>query len=107
MTEIKPKICKDGYYLNILTGRCKKKQTEKEKTCKDGYYLNPETGRCRKIKENNGADYGVQPETYEEKSSFVALYVVIGVVFVGLLYIVYEFRHEIWKLWRKVGRRSH
>ena len=107
VTEIKPKICKDGYYLNILSGRCKKKQTEKEKTCKDGYYLNPETGRCRKIKENNGADYGVQPETYEEKSSFVALYVVIGVVFVGLLYIVYEFRHEIWKLWRKVGRRFH
>ena len=101
------KICKEGYYLNILTGRCNKVKTTKEKTCKEGYELNPETGRCRKIKQNTGANYSLEPENYEEQSSFVALYVVIGVVFVGLLYIVYEFRHEIWKLWRKVGRRSH
>ena len=33
--------------------------------------------------------------------------VVIGVVLVGLGYLVYEFRHEILKLFRKVFRRFH
>ena len=101
----KTKICKDGQYLNILTGRCKKIDTEKTKTCKEGYYLNLETNRCRKIKENNGADYSLEPETYEEKSSFMAWYAVLGVTGIGLVYLVYEFRNEIGKLGGKVFRR--
>lgn len=105
VTEAKTKICKEGQYLNILTGRCRKITTTKEKTCKEGYYLNPETNRCRKIRDNTGADYDLAPENYEEKSSFAALYAVLGVVAVGLGYLVYEFRHEIQKLWRKVCRR--
>ena len=104
VTAVTNKVCREGYYLNELTGRCKKIQTTTEKKCKEGYYLNPETGRCRKIKENKGADYSVEPEKYEEKTSFVALYVVLGVVGVGIVYLVYEFRREIGKLWRKVWR---
>jgi hypothetical protein len=104
---VKPKVCKAGYYLNPLTGRCKKIENKQEKTCKEGYYLNPETGRCKRIKENNGADYSLEPESYEESSTFVALYAVLGVVLVGLVYVVYEFRHEISKLFGKVFRRSH
>ena len=105
MTTLAGKVCKDGQYLNPLTGRCKKIQTAAEKTCKEGYYLNPETGRCRKIKENNGADYSLEPETYEEKSSFVAIYAVLGVILVALVIIGYEFRHEILKLLGRVFRR--
>ena len=105
VTEAKTKICKEGQYLNILTGRCRKIPTTKEKTCKEGYYLNSETNRCRKIKDNTGADYSLVPESYEEKSSFAALYAVLGVVAVGLGYLVYEFRHEIGRLWRKVCQR--
>ena len=105
MTALAGKVCKDGQYLNPLTGRCKKIQTAVEKTCKEGYYLNPETGRCRKIKENNGADYSLEPETYEEKSSFVAIYAVLGVILVALIIIGYEFRHEILKLLGRVFRR--
>lgn len=105
VAAVKTKICKDGYYLNPLTGRCKKIQTASEKTCKEGYYLNPETGRCRKIKENNGADYNVEPENYEEESSFVALYAVLGVVLLALLYLGYEFRREILRFFGKVFRR--
>ena len=105
MTTLAGKVCKDGQYLNPLTGRCKKIQTAAEKTCKEGYYLNPETGRCRKIKENNGADYSLEPETYEEKSSFIAIYAVIGVVVVAMLILGYEFRHEILKLFGRVFRR--
>ena len=95
VTEVKNTVCKEGQYLNILTGRCKKIETAAEKTCKEGYYLNPETNRCRKIKENKGADYSLEPENYEESSSFVGLYAVIGVVGVGMIYLVYEFRREI------------
>lgn len=107
VTSVSEKICKDGYYLNILTGRCKKVTTTEQKTCKEGYYLNPETNRCRKIVENNGANYSLEPENYEENSSFIALYAVLGVLGVGALYLVWEFRHEIAKLWRKVFRRRN
>lgn len=105
-TSITEKTCKEGYYLNILTGRCKKIDQKTEKTCKEGYYLNPETNRCRKIAENKGADYSLEPEKYEEKSSFVALYVVLEVLGLGLIYLIYEFRKEIWKLFRKVFPKS-
>ena len=105
VAAVTTKVCKEGQYLNPLTGRCKKIQTAEEKKCKEGYYLNPDTGRCRKIKENNGADYSLEPETYEENSSFVAVYAVIGVVALALLYLGYEFRHEILKLFGRVFRR--
>ena len=105
VAAVTAKACKEGQYLNPLTGRCKKIQTAEEKKCKEGYYLNPDTGRCRKIKENNGANYSLEPETYEENSSFVAIYAVIGVVLAALLYLGYEFRREIWKLFGKVFRR--
>ena len=107
VASVKEKICKEGYYLNILTGRCNKIKTAADKTCKEGYYLNPETNRCRKIKENNGAEYSLEPENYEEESSFVALYAVLLVAGLGVVYLVYEFRHEILRLWRKVCRRGH
>ena len=97
VATVTEKICPEGQYLNILTGRCKKYATTTEKTCKEGYYLNSETGRCRKVVENTGASYDLKPESYEEKSSFVALYAVLGVVGVGLIYLGYEFRQEIGK----------
>ena len=106
LSKVTNKICPKGQYLNILTGRCKKNETAKEKTCKEGYYLNPDTGRCRKLKENKGADYSVEPENYEESSSFVALYAVLGVAGAGVIYLIYEFRHEIKKLFGRVFRRS-
>lgn len=107
-TSISEKICKEGYYLNILTGRCNKKKDASKteaKTCKEGYYLNPLTNRCKKIVDNKGADYELKPESYEENSTFVALYAVLAVLGVGVIYLIYEFRQEIRKLWRKVFRR--
>ena len=103
ITSVSEKICPEGQYLNILTGRCRKNPTgATEKICKEGYALNPDTGRCRKITENTGADFALVPETYKEGSSFVALYLVLGVLGVGLIYIGYEFRHEILKILRRV-----
>ena len=107
VAKVTVNTCPVGQYLNALTGRCNKVKTETVKTCTEGYYLNPETGRCNKIRNNDGADYDLKPETYEEKSAFVALYAILIVVGLVLLYIIYEFRHEIWKLVRRVFRRSH
>ena len=107
IATVKAKICAEGQYLNLLTGRCKKIETKTTKTCKEGYYLNPETNRCRKIKENTGASYDIIPEQYEEKSSFIAMYAVLAVILLGVLYLIYEFRTELAGLWRKVFRRAH
>lgn len=102
-TSIAEKICGEGQYLNILTGRCRKiPEGNDAKTCKEGYYLNPETGRCKKIIENDGADYTLVPETYTEESNFVALYLVLGVLGLGLFYIGYEFRHDIMRIIRRL-----
>ena len=107
VTSLAEKICGEGKYLNILTGRCKSNGSSSSgtKECKEVYYYNEETKRCRKIKENDGEDYAVVPETFAEETSFVALYLVLGVVGVGLIYIIYEFRHDIMRIFRRVMRR--
>lgn len=105
VTEVVEKTCPAGQYLNPLTGRCKKVEEVKETVCKEGYYLNEETGRCRKIVENTGADYSLVTETYVEQSGFVALYAVLGVVAVGVAYVIWQFRKEIRRLCGKVFRR--
>ncbi|MBQ3293047.1 hypothetical protein IJG93_01935 [Candidatus Saccharibacteria bacterium] len=107
VTSLAEKICGEGKYLNILTGRCKSNESSSSgtKECKEGYYYNEETKRCRKIKENDGAEYALVPETFNEETSFVALYLVLGVVGVGLIYIIYEFRHDIGRIFRKIMRR--
>ena len=107
MAVVTEKVCPTGQYLNPLSGRCKKIEIAVEKTCKEGYELNEETGRCRKVKENDGANYSLVTEKYEEKTSFVALYAVVGVIIIGVIYIIYEFRSEIRKLFRRVFRRFH
>lgn len=104
--SVSEKICKEGYYLNLLTGRCRKKSIPTTKTCKEGYYLNPETGRCRKITENKSADYGIKPQEFQEQSSFVALYAILGAVSLGLIYLVYEFRRDIKKVFHRLFRRK-
>lgn len=106
VSSVSEKICGEGQYLNIITGRCKKIPEETgPKQCKEGYYLNEETGRCKKLHNNDGADFALVPETYSESSSFVALYLVLGVVGVGLIYIIYEFRREISRGFKKfIGR---
>ncbi|MBR3252998.1 lamin tail domain-containing protein [Candidatus Saccharibacteria bacterium] len=107
VTSLAEKICGEGKYLNILTGRCKSNESSSSgsKECKEGYYYNEETKRCRKIKENDGADYALVPETFNEENSFVALYLVLGVLGVGVVYIIYEFRHDIMRIFRRVMRR--
>jgi len=93
--------CEAGKVINPETGNCVKVEEEVEKVCKEGYYLNEETGRCNKVPaENTGTVYALEPEVYEEKSSFVGVTAVLIVVTAALVYVIYEFRHEIKK---KIG----
>lgn len=99
------KACPEGQYRNPLTGRCKSYSTTSSselKPCPDGYERNPETNRCRKIVNNTGADYELPEENYEEKSSFVALLAIFGVILVGVLYVIFQFRLEIKKFFKKI-----
>ncbi|MBR3256888.1 lamin tail domain-containing protein [Candidatus Saccharibacteria bacterium] len=96
--------CPEGKYRNPLTGRCKSYATTASaelKPCAEGYERNPETGRCRKIVKNDGASYELKPETFEEKSEFVAIWSIVAVIAVGVMYILFQYREEIAGAFRK------
>ena len=101
--------CPEGKYRNPATGRCKSYATTASaslKPCAEGYERNPATGRCRKIVSNDGAEYPIETETFEEKSEFVAMGAIGGVVGVGVLYIIYQYREEILGVFRGKGRKK-
>lgn len=93
------KDCPAGKYRNPATGRCKSydsDESDESAPCKDGYERNPETGRCRKIKQNTGADYPIVPITdTEDSQSFIAIWALIGVLAIGALYVIFQFRRDI------------
>lgn len=96
------KECSEGYERNPETNRCRKIKTDSElKECAEGYERNPETNRCRKIVNNDGADYEIQSENFEEQSSFVALWAIAAVASLGALYIIFEYRKEIAGVFKK------
>ena len=105
VTNITEKTCGEGEYLNPLTGRCRKIEVATVKTCKEGYELNPDTNRCIKTKKNDGTNYSLKTEDYEEETSFVALYAICGVVGAGIIYVIYEFRREIGKKITSIKRK--
>lgn len=96
VASVKP--CPAGKYRNPETGRCKSvsSSSSEKKPCKEGYERNPETGRCRKIKSNDGADYALLPVTGEaDKTSFIAIWALIGIGALGAGFAVFQFRKEI------------
>lgn len=107
VSAVAEKTCEAGQYLNPLTGRCKKIETETEKVCQEGYYLYAPTGRCRKVVENDGAEYDIAAEDGEtqEEMSLVAVYTILAVLGIGLAYIIYEYRKEIGRIFRRIFQR--
>lgn len=97
--------CPAGKYRNPATGRCKSMAGDDDGSseCKEGYERNPETNRCRKIKNNNGAEFPIVPITGEvEQTTFIAIWAIVGVVLLGALYVIFQFRKEIKYLLRKI-----
>jgi hypothetical protein len=107
-TTVIENTCKEGYYRNPETGRCKKiaeSTTTEEKTCKEGYYLNPLTNRCKKIVTNTGAEYPLQYQNSGQgTSSFIAFTAIIALIVLVIGFVLFEFRHEIK---RKSGKVFH
>lgn len=101
--------CPPGKYRNPLTNRCKTIQDKAGPTpCAEGYERNPETNRCRKIKsDNSGAEYALVPSTSTDQKTFVALWVVILLVSLGVIYIILQFKTEIVRMFRKIRQRIH
>ena len=98
--------CPAGKYRNPATGRCKKIESDSEPApCKEGYERNPETNRCRKIKVNAGANYALIPETGGESKTFVALWALIAIVAIGVIYLIFQFRRELSHFFRRLFRR--
>ena len=103
--------CEEGKVINETTGNCVKQKTTTTKTCEEGYYLNEETGRCRKITQNTGADYPPDTTNFvfnveaEKKASLTAICAIIGVIALGLGFVIFEFRFEIKKFCGKVFQR--
>lgn len=102
--SIELEACPEGKYRNPLTNRCKsyaKTASTELKPCAEGYERNLATGRCRKVVNNDGAKYPLETETFEEKSRFVATYAIIGVVALGVIYIIFQYRAEIAGVFKK------
>lgn len=111
-TSVTTTECPAGKYRNPLTGRCKNiestSSTSSLKPCAEGYERNPTTNRCRKIKTaNEGADYALVPTTSNEKTKtvFTAIWIVIALIAIGVIYIALQFRHEITRAARKASQR--
>ena len=105
-TNLAPTLaaCPEGKYRNPLTGRCKSYgslASAELKPCAEGYERNPETGRCRKIVKNDGAEYALEPETFEEKSEFMAKWAVLAVVALGGIYILFQYKKEVARLFKR------
>ncbi len=102
--------CPAGKYRNPLTNRCKSIDSDDDEKapCPEGYERNPETGRCRKIRNNNGADYELEPDSFGDTTTFIAIGVIAIIVGIGLTYIIIQYRHDIARvarnLWRKVKK---
>lgn len=108
ITTLTPiKDCPAGKYRNPATGRCKKIEDDSGPTpCKEGYERNPETNRCRKIKNNTGANYAVVPETGGESKTFAAIGALIAIILIGVVYMIFQFRHEICRFLKRLLRRQ-
>ena len=119
VSESSIKTCPEGKFLNPKTNRCKNLQeidestTGKtittynpktgeatiEKICNDGYELDEDSNRCKKIKKNDGEKYNIEvPNLGEDsKNDFMAIGSIILILSLGLVFVIFQYRHEIMK----------
>lgn len=104
-----PAACKPNQYRSTETNRCRNIVMPSSPTpCKEGQERNPETGRCRNIKQMTKAEYGVLAATTESKPDQWYVIGAVGLLLVLLVgYGVWEWRHEIGKVWHKGLRFIH
>lgn len=102
--------CGEGKYRSPITNRCRSLETDPStlKPCAPGYERNPKTNRCRKVTtENSGADYVLVPSTHTDKTVFIAAGIIALLVSLGVAYIIFQYRREILRAFRKIRQRLH
>lgn len=104
--ESQPKPCLTTQYRNPETGRCKNissSSSSQPKPCSEDQERNPETGRCRNVKKVTQLDYGVLGvESKSDDNSSYWLWVLAAISIGVASYAIWEWRHEILKLFRKI-----
>ena len=110
--EAAVKTCPEGQYLNTATGRCKKipvTASTELTPCAEGYERNPETNRCRKIRATDEIDYPVvenpATESYDNPKIFIATWALIIICVCVIGYVVFQFRGEIAKFFRRLSAK--
>jgi hypothetical protein len=98
--------CPEGSFRNPETNRCKKLASETVlAACQTGYERNPETNRCRKIVDSSSPTFAVQ-NTPTSTETNIMIGVAAGCIGVTLAMIVWSFRQEIGRGFRKIFRRK-
>lgn len=104
------KPCSSDQFRNPTTGRCKKIASIEDvalKMCGPGYERNKETNRCRKIKSENIPKAGYVPEKITtQQKDFMGWWAIAGVLVLGVLYGVWEWRFELAKVVSRFVHRS-
>ena len=99
--------CAEGQERNPETNRCRSivasSETGDLKPCAEGQERNPETNRCRNVvSEIPTVDYAPEQTSVKSDNS-VLWWSLTGVGFVAIIYGVWEWRQEIFRLLKKVG----
>ena len=107
--ELTETVCPEGKYLNPDTGRCKNIESDPALTeCAEGYERNPETNRCRKIQTTDASEYAVKTAaetSYSAPKRFAAYGLLALAVVAGMGYLIFQFRSEIGRFFRKLGAK--
>lgn len=111
-TQGRAKPCKEGQFRNPATGRCKKIASTDDVAkadCGEGRERNPLTNRCRAIKASTppvaGFAAAATDQSAQQPLSFAGWWALGGVAALALGYGVWEWRHELARLARRlVGR---
>lgn len=105
--------CAEGEERNPETNRCRKVAaaavlgTSDLAPCPEGQERNPETNRCKKVVSSiPTAEYKITPVAQSDNSS-VIWWSIGGVGCVAAIYGIWEWRKELIKIVKKIGRFLH
>lgn len=97
--------CNEDQERNPETGRCRKIAVETAPAaCKEGQERNPETNRCRTVKTMSKADYAVLGVQTTNNNNVYVWLTIGAIILLALVYAGWEWRYELQRLARKVGK---
>jgi len=97
--------CAEGQERNPETNRCRSITAvlgdSELAPCKEGQERNPETNRCRNIVSMPQAEYAPE-QTAGSSNGYIGWLALAGVGLVAIIYAIWEWRHEIAGIIRKI-----